>query len=47
MKIAMTIFLAILALNALVILAIAGILIVDHAKARRKEGKHDAQPKTL
>jgi hypothetical protein len=47
MKILMTIFLVILAFNALVILAIAGILILDHAKSRRKEAKHDAQPKTL
>jgi hypothetical protein len=40
MKLLLVILLAILALNALVVLAIAGILVADHFKARRKE-RHD------
>ena len=41
MKLVFIIFLAILALNALVILAVAGILLLDHVRSRRKESKHD------
>jgi hypothetical protein len=41
-KILFLVFLGILALNVLVILAIAGILLADHWKSRRKERKDDA-----
>ena len=45
MKIVFLVFLGILALNALVILAIAGILVLDHLKGRRQgaqgEGSSD------
>ena len=41
MKLALMIFLGILALNALVIVAVACILILDHIKLRRKDSKHD------
>jgi len=40
-KILFIIFLGILAFNALVILAVAGILLVDHARSRRKESEDD------
>jgi hypothetical protein len=39
LKIVLFIFLGILALNALVILAVAGILVTDHWKAKRRKGK--------
>ena len=39
MKIVFMIFLAILALNALVILAIVGILVLDQWKARRRRSQ--------
>jgi len=40
MKLLLVILLGILVLNALVVLAIAGILVADQIKARRKE-RHD------
>ena len=43
MKLFLLIFLGILALNALVILAVAGILGIDHLKARRKHAKKEAK----
>jgi hypothetical protein len=48
MKIVLFVFLGILVLNALVILAVAGILVLDQWKAnrkRRKDAKHAAEPK--
>jgi hypothetical protein len=44
-KLFLIILLGILALNALVILGVAGILLFDHIRARRKESNHDAHPK--
>lgn len=47
MKIVLIVFLGVLALNALVILGVAGILVLDQWKAnrkRRKESKHAAEP---
>jgi hypothetical protein len=41
-KVVFGIFLGILALNALVILAIAGILVLDHLKTRRRTAKREA-----
>ena len=45
MKLFLLILLGILALNALVVLGVAGILLFDHIRNRRKESKHDAHPK--
>ena len=45
MKLFLMIFLGILALNALVILGVACILLVDHIRLRRRSSKHDTQAK--
>ena len=42
MKIIFLVFLGILALNAVVILMITGILLIDHFKSRRRRGKQEA-----
>ncbi|MCA9753142.1 MAG: hypothetical protein R3B81_18790 [bacterium] len=42
MKIVLAILLGILALNVLVVLAIVGILVADHFKARRRERRNEA-----
>lgn len=43
MKIVLMAFLGILALNFLVILAVAGILVADHWRAKRRKGNGDAE----
>ena len=45
MKVLFIILMGILALNALVILAVGGILVVDHLRTRRKEPNDDAPAK--
>ncbi len=46
MKIILLILLGILALNLVLILGIAAVLISDSYKLRRKESKHDASAET-
>jgi hypothetical protein len=43
LKIVLILFLGILALNALVILAVAGILVADRWKTKRRKGNGDAE----